>query len=48
MSAQQYDTVDLLLDENVKCGSTKATTSFIWECTAGFHGDNKHYFVRAI
>lgn len=48
MSTQQYDTVDLVLDETLDCTATRSSTSFIWKCASTFHGDNRHYFIRAV
>lgn len=50
MSAQQYDTVDLVLDDTMTavCTATKATTTMIWKCVSAFHGDRFHYYQRVV
>jgi hypothetical protein len=48
VSTQQFDTVGVVLEEATSCTSTTATSKYIWKCASSFHGDNKHYYVRAI
>jgi hypothetical protein len=47
VSTQQVNP-GVVLDEATVCTSTKATTNHIWKCIADFHGDKRHYYVRAI
>lgn len=50
MSAQQYDTMDMVLDDSLEavCTATTASTTMLWKCASTFHGDKLHYFVRVI
>lgn len=50
MSAQHYDTVDVVLDDSMEavCTATAASATMLWKCASTFHGDKHHYMVRVV
>jgi hypothetical protein len=50
VSAQQYETIDMVLDESFEatCTATKASATMLWKCVSAFHGDQLHYFQRVV
>ena len=50
MSAQRYESVDVVLDDSMEavCTATSASATMLWKCAATFHGDKLHYFVRVV
>ena len=50
MSAQRYESVDVVLDDSMEatCTATSATATMLWRCVSTFHGDRLHYFQRVV
>jgi hypothetical protein len=50
MSAQRYESVDVVLDDSMEatCTATAASATMLWKCASVFHGDKLHYFVRVV